>query len=279
MTERAARHPVTLKRVLFDLPGTAQVEVRHGRRYLADDAAATLDLYYPPGWTGGAPLPAVVFVSGFSDAGAQRVLGCRVNEMESFVSWGRLVAASGMVGVTYTTGSDPAINVRQVLAFLHANGDTVGVNASQLGLWACSSHVPTALSALMDHQPSVQCAVLCYGFMLDLDGATDVADAERTWRFTNPARGRTVKDLPADTALCVVRAGRDETPGVNASIDRFAPAALASNLPFTLVNHHVAPHAFDLDDDSNVTRHIVGELLSFLRAQTSGRSASRHDGD
>jgi hypothetical protein len=38
---------------------------------------------------------------------------------------------------------------------------------------------------------------MLYGFMLDLDGSSGVADAERAWRIANPARNRAVDELPA----------------------------------------------------------------------------------
>ena len=160
-----------------------------------DDAAHAVDIYYPPDHSG--PLtPAVVFVSGLSDIGAQKFLGCRINETESFVSWARLVAARGLVGVTYTTANDPAADLRAVLAFLIANGHTLGIDSARLALWASSSHVPNALGQLIEQPGSLTCAVLCYGFMLDLDGSTGVATAQRTWRFANPVAGKTVDDLP-----------------------------------------------------------------------------------
>jgi hypothetical protein len=277
MNEVRPRHPIAQKRVLHDMPGTADVEVRRASRYSAADTDThTLDIYYPPHWTG-ASLPAVVLVSGLPDAGAMAFLGCRIKDMESFVSWGRLIAASGVIAVTHTTGTDPAADLSQVIEYLQASGNTHGIDASRLGLWACSSHVPNALGQLMRGSSSLKCAALCYGFMLDLDGSTGVAEAQRTWRFANPAAGRPVSDLPADTPLCVVRCGRDATPHVNGSLDRFVQHALAANLPLTLVNHHVAPHAFDLDHDSDTTRWIVSGILTFL--QTRLASGARPNSD
>ena len=259
------RHPVAQKRVLYELPGTAAVEVTRCRYSPDGSDTGTLNIYCQRRETGDALLPAVVLVSGLSDAGALAFLGCRINEMEAFVGWARLVAASGLIGVTYTTGSDPASDLSQVIEYLQANGNAHGIDASRLGLWACSSHVPNALGQLMRHHSSIECAVLYYGFMLDLDGATGVADAQRIWRFANPAAGRAVAELPAETPLFVVRCGRDVTPHVNDSIERFVTHALAANLPLTVVNHHDAPHAFDLDHDSETTRQIVSETLTFLR--------------
>jgi hypothetical protein len=50
---------------------------------------------------------------------------------------------------------------------------------------------------LMDEPAAFRCSVMLYGFMLDLDGSSGVADAERAWRIANPARNRAVDELPA----------------------------------------------------------------------------------
>lgn len=271
MSERSGsgvpnRLPVTFKHLVVPIPGADRVTVRAPIPFATRDGVA-IDLYDPPARRTHLP-GAVILVNGLPDPGARRILGCAVNEMASFISWARAIAASGTTAVTYTTTSNPSEDLLHVAAFLHAQGARLGIDATRLGLWACSSHVPNAIGLLLAMPAVIQRAVCCYGFMLDLDEATDVADAQRTWHFANPAHGRRVEELPA-TPLFVVRAGRDTTTGVNASIDAFVRHALAANLPLTLVNQHMGAHAFDLDDDSATTRAVVGQILSFLSADTT----------
>jgi hypothetical protein len=104
--------------------------------------------------------------------------------------------------------------------------------------------------------------VLSNGFMLD-EGGSAVADAARTYHFANPLEGRTVADLP-DVPLFLIRSGRDESAGVNDTIDLFVAAALRRNLPLLLVNHAAAPHAFEIQDDTEVSRWVVRQALAFL---------------
>ena len=267
MARASERHEVTRKRVLYDRPGTGQVVIRYGVEYGPTDVGARMDLYFPSGWSEGMSAPAVLFISGLSDIGAMGVLGCRINEMESFVSWARLVAASGLIGITYTTGVDPAADTLHVIRHLQASGAGLGIDTTRLGLWAGSSHVPNALGLLMEQPRSFRCAVLCYGFMLDLDGSTDMADAQRLWRFANPSAGKTVDDLPVDVPLFIVRAGQDTNPHLNESIDRFISHALRRNLPVAFVNHREGPHAFELEDDSDATRAIVRDILAFFESR------------
>jgi dienelactone hydrolase len=267
------RHQVARKRVRFDLPGTADVVVRRGIPYGANQSGVqTLDLYEPLDRTDEEPAPAVLFVSGLSDIGARQVLGCRINEMESFNSWSRLVAASGIAGITHTTGADPASDARAALAHLLENGAGLGLDSTRIGLWACSAHVPNALGLLIDQGASLRCAALLYGFMLDLDEATGVAEAQQTWRFVNPAAGSSVSDLPAGVPLLIARAGQDAIPGVNDSIDRFLAHAAGHGLPVTVENYVTGAHAFDMDDDSETANGIVRRILRFLQTQLKNQS-------
>jgi hypothetical protein len=223
-----------------------------------------IDVYQPPSGAssrGGA----VVLVTGLPDPGARRVLGCAVNEMAAFTSWASAIAASGMTAVTHTTTDEPAEDLHAVLRYIDADAETLGIDRTRCGLWACSAHVPNALGLLLAMPDAVRCAVLCYGYMLDLDGSQVVAEAQRTLRFANPARGHAVAELPG-IPLFIARAGRDAIAGVNPSIDAFIPHAVSCNLPLTLVNHHTGPHAFDLDDDSPATHAVVHQMLAFLRA-------------
>lgn len=166
------RHDVTRKRVRYEPPGVRSVTIRRQLEY-ASAPNQTLDVYYPPGWTAGQAAPGVIAVSGLSDVGAQQFLGCRINEMEWFISWGRLLAESGLVGITYTTGTDPAHDLQSVLRHIVANGIS-GVDPRRLGLLAFSSHVPNALGLMMAEPTLIECAVFGYGFMLEGESCEDL---------------------------------------------------------------------------------------------------------
>jgi len=255
---------MTKKRVVYRLPGMDAVTVRRDVEYRQTETGAlTLDVYYPS--DSEAPSPAVLFVTGYPDAGFQKLLGCKLKEMGSYVSWGQLAAASGLAAVIYEN-QDPAADALEVLRYVRQNAASLGIDGNRIGVWSCSGNVPTALSVLMrEAQDFLRCAVLCYGIMLDLDGSTGVAESAAQWRFANPAAGRSVEDLPQGLPLFIARAGRDEFPHLNESIDRFMARALARNLPVTLMNHAEAPHAFDVLHDSEITREIIRRILEFLR--------------
>jgi hypothetical protein len=261
-----ARHEIATKRVVYEIDGADAVTVRTDLPY-RESAGRTfgMDVYYPPGMRDGARLPVVVFALGFSDEGAKARLGCVAKEMESYICWARLAAMAGIVAVTYTTTADPAADLAAVLQRIQTDAAALNVDATRVGLWSCSGHAPTALAALMRDAPvRAACAALYYPYTIDLDGSTSVADAGRTFGFKTPCAGRGASDLSPDVPTCIVRAGLDAMPSLNAALDRFVAAALACNLPITLVNHSTGPHAFDLMDASDRSRTIIRLTLAFL---------------
>jgi hypothetical protein len=266
MSHNTPQDHISRKRVVYSLPGMDAVTMRRDEEYSVTDAGAlTMDLYYPPDSTRGARTPAVIFVTGFNDAGAQRMLGCRMKEMGSYISWAQVTAASGLVGITYTN-RDPAADVHAVLRHIQQNAAALGVDDTSIGLWACSGNAPTALSVLMqDGRQALKCAVLCYPYLLDLDASTGTAAAARQFGFVDACAGKSVDDLPPDIPLFIARAGQDQMPGLNDALDCFLVKALTCNLPITFVNHSLAPHAFDLFDDSETSREIIKRTLAFLQ--------------
>lgn len=270
MSQDTQQDHISKKALVYRIPGMDAVGVRRDVEYRATAAGAlTMDIYYPPGAAGGSGTPAVVFVAGFPDPGFEAQVGCRFKEMGSYTSWGRLVAASGLVAITYTN-REPVADLQALLRHVRKNAVRLGIDGDRIGLWACSGNVPLALWAMMQGASDyLKCAVLCYGCMLDLDGADGVAEAARRWGFVNPCAGKSVADLPQDIPLFIARAGRDEMPRLNEAIDRFMAEALTCNLPVTFVNHPAAPHAFDLFDDSETTREIIRKILAFMRFHLS----------
>ncbi|HEX8087567.1 MAG TPA: alpha/beta hydrolase [Blastocatellia bacterium] len=266
MSQDDQRHDISKRVVVYTIPGMDAVTVRRDVEYKVTGAGSlTMDIYYPPDLNSEARLPAVIFVAGYPDAGFQRMLGCRFKEMGSSISWGQLTAASGVAAITYTN-REPATDVQALIEYVRQNAAALGIDENRIGLWACSGNVPNALSVLMRESGDyMRCAVLCYGVMLDLDGATVVAEAAKAWGFVNPCAGKSVDDLPKNLPLFVVRAGRDEFPPVNETIDRFLVEALSRNLPITFANHAAAPHAFDLAHDSEASREIIRQILAFMQ--------------
>lgn len=267
MTKAESQDHISPKKVLYQIAGMEAVTIRRDEPYrvVGDSGVLTMDLYYPPDFAGGSQMPAIVFVLGFSDVGAVERLGCKMKEMAAYVSWAKLAAASGLVAITYTN-REPAVDLQAVLQYVRKNALSLGIDETRIGVCAFSGNVPLALSLLAKEATShPKCAVLAYGYTMDLDGSAGVAEQARTWGFVNACAGKSIDDLGRDTPLFVVRAGQDQFTHLNEALDRFVAKALTRNLPLTVVNHPDGPHAFDLFHDSETSREIIRMMLAFMR--------------
>ncbi len=137
MDQEAERHEMTKKKVIYQMPKTDDVKIRKDIEYrVADTGVLTMDIYYPPDPKREARLPAVIFISGYPDPKFQIMLGCKLKDMESYISWGQLMAASGLVAITYTTGNEPVADIQALLQYVRHNSDVLGIdeNGSVCGL-------------------------------------------------------------------------------------------------------------------------------------------------
>ena len=169
----------------------------------------------------------VAIIEGYPSAGFEKHVGCTFMEMEWTISMAQLIAASGMTAVTHSNReAEP-----DALALMQH----LDAKYRKVGLWATSGHGPLALVAASH----ATCAVL-----------------------NNPM----TKDFCPDTPLFIIRAGKDETPGLNVDLDAFVARAIGENRPITIVNYPEAPHSFELYVAAPETRRILRQGLDFLRA-------------
>ena len=254
------------RRVCLQLDGMDAITVRRDVAFGPTDRRLRSDLYYPPDKPGDGRWPAAIIVAGYPGTMEPRATTMTYKEIGWTVSMCQLIALSGIVAIAYATHREPVADLRALFEHIDVSAEPLRIDAARIGVIAASGNAPTALTTIMqDASRPPACAVFSQGCLLDLDGATDVADAAQRFGFANPGAGRTVADLRRDVPLLVTRGGRDEFSAVNASIDRFIRQGLIENLPITLVNHPEGPHAFDLFDDSRTSRDIVRQTLRFLR--------------
>lgn len=247
----------------------SDIQVKHEVEYSKGaEGALVMDVYYPPNYppnpqASGTKPGIVILVTGHADPAIEAAVGCKLKDTQQYISWAKLIAASGLVAITYSN-QKPAKDIVSLVSYLQQNADSLQIDVNKIGVWSCSANVPNALSLIMSQQCSIRCAAFLYGFMLDRDGTTFVAEAAAQSGFAAPNAYKSIDDVPSDVALRVVRAGADAMPGINQSIDDFCADALSRNLPMTLVNHPHAPHSFDIYDDSELTKAIVRDVLKFF---------------
>jgi dienelactone hydrolase len=230
--------------LVHPLPDPDRVELRPDLVYThADGRALAMDAYLPAGRAPGARVPAVLLVHGEADPALLR----GVRGWGQYSGWGRLLAGQGMAGVAFEhraildAGFEAVVaEVEAALAAVGERAGDPGVDPERVGVAAFSAGVVLTAAVLPGAAGRVRCAVLCYGPLSDL--------------APNPA-------LPP---LLVVRAGRDD-PELNRTIDQFVAPATAGHLTVELVHQPDGHHAFDVADDSDASRQVIGRMLAFLR--------------
>jgi acetyl esterase/lipase len=249
--------------VLFTAPGMEQMILHPDMKYKTGPGRDLhMDLYYPPGIKQDTKPPVVVFVFGYSDAAATKLTGVPLKDMGAYTSWARLVASSGMVGITYET-DQPDSDLSDLIRYLQRRADDLGIDASRIGLWSSSGNSPLALSYLMQHAgPEVRTSVFYYGLMPTPDryqGAQIDSLAQQLGFIPYD-----LDEIRTDVPLLIVRAGQDNLRQVNASVDHFAAMAFEANVPLTVINYSDGQHGFDILDDTPTTQRIIRQTLNFL---------------
>ncbi len=181
--------------------------------------------------------------------------------------WAAWFAAAGVAAITYSNRTPPE-DLAALLTHIAHHGASWGIDSRRIGLFAQSGNVPAAVGALVtDRGFRLRCAAFTYGFMLDVDGRTAVAEAASRFGFSNPCAGVALEDLDPSVPILVVRAGQDQFEGLNGSIDDFVAGALARNRPVSLINLPAAPHGFDLADSSAASQTAIRQVIAFVREQ------------
>lgn len=253
--------------VVYRIPGMDKVRVHKDLKYTRlTHPNLLMDIYTPPGLRTEERRPAVLFIHG--GAGAENT----PKDWGIYTSWGRLVAASGLVGVTFTHRlgfpkpllAEAASDLSAALEFVRTVADSFGIDRDRICLAAYSAGGPLLSTAMRDKPGYVRCLVAFYAFLdiqqSELHRAHETPELVRTFSPITHLAGNTERLPP----IFVARAGLDEIPTMNDSIDRFIREALARNIAFTVANHPRGVHAFDNQTDDGMSREIIRASIDFM---------------
>ena len=279
------------RRLAYQLPGMNQVRQIANIPYRSLVGSADT-VMYGPNLAADVFLPAdsailragVIFVHGGLVPDTQRV--SPKDDLPAYREWGRLVAASGMVAITFshrlTTNDDidvAAQDVLELLRLVRARAVEWKLDVNRLCIAFFSAGGPLSGSFIDGAERGVRCLVLYYPF-LDVEHTAAISPFRRAHtpaRVAELRRYSPRERLLAATGqvppLLLARAGLDAIPGINASIDRFVQAALWVNAPLELHVHPTGPHGFDMTEAPDETaEHIVHATIEFIRRHTTARS-------
>ena len=250
-----ARRPIVVS-----VPGMERVVVHSNLTYTqTNDPLVRMDVYVPADLAADERRPIVVLVHGGVPASLP------VKDMGAYRSWGRLIAAHGMVAVTFTHRlrwplsqlQESASDVRAAIDFVRASASKFNAHPDRMCIAAYSAGGPLLTVALQDERRYVRCQLGIYP-LVDVQGSGFADEA----KFALKA----YVDKPSFTPLFLARAGRDAIPTLNERLDAFIGSAIAANAPITIVNHPTGAHGFDVANDDERSREIIRAALEFMQA-------------
>jgi acetyl esterase/lipase len=131
-----------------------QVAVQKNLKYTTNpDSNLLMDAYIPLALAKGERRPAVVLIHGGTP------IQMTPKDWGVFVSWGRLIAASGLVGITFTHRlgypspglAEAAQDLTAAINYIRANADSLSVDKQRVCLIAFSAGGPLLSLAIRDN--------------------------------------------------------------------------------------------------------------------------------
>jgi dienelactone hydrolase len=254
---------------VYTLPNMDQVKIQLNIEYLkVNEKTLHFDIYYPPSYTLGSKLPLVIFVFGYPDETMIQMAGCKLKNSGQYISWSKLIAASGMAAIIYET-IQPISNLLEIMDYIQQNAIKLQIDEKRIGIWSCAGNVPTALTSITPNNENfIKCAVLYYGAMLSEDNSNTLPKLAETIGFDYPT-GMSFDQISQNIPLLILRAGLEEMPNLNDSIDHFVKNSVSNNLPITFINYPKGHHAFDIIDNNETSREIIQRTIKFIQYHLS----------
>lgn len=262
------------KPIVYSVPGMDKADVHPDIVYRRDGAEEMkADIYAPPGLAAGVRLPAVIFIHG-GPLGKRPSPGAK--DWGVYRSYGRLMAASGLVGVTFdyryvsmkvedleTSFSD----VEELIRFVRTNAASFHIDPERIALWAFSGGGPHLSLGLRGDRTFLRCLVSYYAALDLTAGAGPIGESPAALEKYSPASYIT-KDAAYLPSVLIGRAGLDSS-GINKSVEIFTSRMLALNGDINVLSHPFGRHGFDAYDDDDLSREIIAETVIFLKSRLS----------
>ncbi len=248
------------KRIVYSLPAMERIAPRNLVYRDGPDGQQLADLYLPPGTNAASAV--VIFIHGGMPEGVTAKDG------GVFVSWGQLMAASGIAGVAFNhrlrweNGYVPASlanaaqDLQELMQFLRTKASTLNVDPERVCLLAFSAGGPLLAAALRDRPCNIKCIAGLYTYLGEpLPGSTDAG------RFSplDALEGGTGSMPP----IFLGKAGKDYAM-MNDSIDAFDARARQLGASVELMLHPEGLHAFDILNDDDTSRAIIRRTAEFI---------------
>jgi len=264
--------------VVYRVPGMEKVRVVQNLKYTdTNDPNILMDVYVPPDLARAERRPVVIFIHG----GAKPEWTPK--DWGVYTTWGRPVAASGLVSVTFThrleyptkSLENAAQDVTAAINYVRANADKYSVDKDRICLIAYSAGGPMLSLAMRGDMTYVRCLVGFYAFMDIRQSDYSKTEKPETLSAFSPV-AYLQKDASKIPPIFIARAGRDQVATMDNSIDRFVKEALVRNIALTFANHPQGVHGFDNQNDDDRSREIIRSAIAFMQSHLEVHEGKSH---
>ena len=241
--------------IVYQIPGMENCLVKRDIVYKVEAGIElAMDIYAPQGISA-SRLPGVLLVHG----GPLVAELPPPKEWAAFRSYGQLLAASGLIGITFNYRHAPdtdwdvsAADISTAVQYLSDHSQELGLDPARFCTWIFSGG-GRFLPALLESAGSwLSCLVIYYALLEYPDQGNNAALLAQA--FQKP--------------ILAVRAGYDN-PILNRSMDAFIAEASAAQARLTVIDYAQGYHGFDIFQDNQTSQAIVAETLDFIRAAFS----------
>lgn len=255
------------KPVLYEVEGMGSTIVKKDIVYgMVGKKELKMDLYLPP--DEGGRFPVIVLLQG----NGPEFLMKNAKDWTMFGSYGRILGASGIATVVfnrrehmnYKNIEQPVEDIHRLLAHLRENAEAYQLDMDRVGMWAFSAG-GAYLSIPLSSPDDFKCLISYYG-VLDLDLLKDSLSKslpEETRQTYSPRHQLDSSD--ANLKIFVATAARDRVKKIPASNHLFVARAKELGIDVRQVIHGKGHHGFDVLDDDDRTREIIGETIDFIQ--------------
>jgi len=267
--QRSMREIVMMP-VIYRVAGMDKVKVKSDLKYTSvNNPNLLMDVYSPPNLAKNERRPAVIFIHGGSGAEVTP------KDWGIYTSWGRLTGASDLIGVTFThrlsarktSLEDAANDLAAAITYVRANADSLNIDKDRICLAAYSAGGALLAPAMRERREYVRCLVGFYAFMdISQSGNLFTAnESKETLQKFSPINYLT-DDSDKIAPLFIARAGLDQVPTINDSIDRFTSEAMSKNISLTIANHPTGVHGFDNQNEDDRSRELIQSAIAFMKS-------------
>ena len=261
--------------VLFKLPGMEKVKVNKNLIYKNGwDGKLAMDVYSPPGLKKNKKLPVVILVHG----GTRPNLKRQIKDWEFFTSYGRIIASSGMIAVSFNHRNfygngmtedgvkESFDDVLAAIMYIRKNADNYNIDPERICLWSFSASGNQLAIPIIHRMKFVKCIISYYAIMALDTGNKYMKNFKNKKNLYKYSFLDQIKKNEYIPPILIARAGKD-TKRLNDTIDQVVSKALKFNIEIELMNHPEGRHAFDIFNDNKRTVEIITRTLNFIKSK------------